>query len=389
MTRAEAKHRWFVAASSALVLTLVTSCGLFDEDRQTGSSAPLAGGCELKVDAEATGHRAEILTAVSGDRAGQVWAVGVRYAGSRPAPVITRWTGASWVRGLPEKNDFRDLRLEDVDARSADDVWAVGYDRVGPKALHWQGASWVSVPTATLEPHSAGNLFGVAVLAPDDAWAVGRMRSAGNDRPLIERWNGTSWRVVEDPAPLSHSSGLRDIAAIRTTSAWAVGWTVDGDGTYRTLIERWDGRVWRLVAGPPIRGDAVLSSVAARAPDDVWAIGWSWTQSRTLSLVLHWDGSTWATERLPSASGHHARPSSLSVAQDGVIAVGQAPNPEGVLEPSAFRWDGSAWSQIPVEEAGPAGGDLSGVTTLRDGTVIAVGSVAGTSGYRSLVERGC
>ncbi len=45
-------------------------------------------------------------------------------------------------------------------------------------------------------------LFGVAILAGCDAWAVGDDRGSDNvTRTLIEHWNGSSWKVVASPDP--------------------------------------------------------------------------------------------------------------------------------------------------------------------------------------------
>ena len=39
-------------------------------------------------------------------------------------------------------------------------------------------------------------LRGIAAIAPDDVWAVGRMRKEGEWMTLIEHWDGKVWSVV-------------------------------------------------------------------------------------------------------------------------------------------------------------------------------------------------
>jgi hypothetical protein len=61
------------------------------------------------------------------------------------------------------------------------------------------------------------------------------------------------------------------------------------------LIARWDGSTWSTVLSPS-QGTLAngLDAVAARAADDVWAVGYSSSAAgRSDALVLHWDGSAW------------------------------------------------------------------------------------------------
>src|SRR5262249_7239759 len=42
-------------------------------------------------------------------------------------------------------------------------------------------------------------LDSVAVVSGSNAWAVGYSTTTGWDHTLIERWNGTSWKIVASP----------------------------------------------------------------------------------------------------------------------------------------------------------------------------------------------
>jgi hypothetical protein len=55
-------------------------------------------------------------------------------------------------------------------------------------------------------------LLGVDATSSSNAWAVGRADDVSSPfrRPLIQRWNGTSWSIVSSPRPAVDSE-LRDV----------------------------------------------------------------------------------------------------------------------------------------------------------------------------------
>ena len=63
-------------------------------------------------------------------------------------------------------------------------------------------------------------------------------------------WDGTSWSIVPSPTP----GGLADLAAVVAVGlndVWAAGGSVDRQvNAGRTLVERWDGMGWTVVASP-------------------------------------------------------------------------------------------------------------------------------------------
>jgi hypothetical protein len=86
------------------------------------------------------------------------------------------WNGTTWAI-IPSPNDGSQSFLNAVSAGAEDDAWAVGSSYRGtteyPLIAHWDGASWSLVSGGTAS-EELGALTGVAALAPDDVWAVGR-----------------------------------------------------------------------------------------------------------------------------------------------------------------------------------------------------------------------
>ncbi|HEY2475647.1 MAG TPA: hypothetical protein VGI19_12730, partial [Candidatus Cybelea sp.] len=113
------------------------------------------------------------------------------------------------------------------------------------------------------------SLGGVVAVDADDIWAVGASEGAPSyaTRTLIERWNGSSWSIVQSPNVGTKGNSLFDIASVSAKSVWSAGYYVDqSDALDRTLIERWNGKAWRVVkSGNPGRDYDQLHAI--------WSIG--------------------------------------------------------------------------------------------------------------------
>jgi hypothetical protein len=213
-------------------------------------------------------------TAVGGSGPDDVWAVGPR--------TLQHFDGTSWhtVR-LPNARAM----LHGVTARAPDDVWVVGhvpdrgpgYDRTGhPYAAHFDGTGWTRL--AVPHPSTDARLASVSASSSDDVWAVGHAEPAVHNPggAFIRHFDGTQWRRVH-PAVEDGSFGLTGVVAAGSSEVWAVGhrdgFTEEGFPVWRTLIERWNGRKWRVVSSESdTDNDNFLTSVAA-TPDSVWAVG--------------------------------------------------------------------------------------------------------------------
>jgi hypothetical protein len=205
--------------------------------------------------------------------------------------VAMHWNGTRWsLVGTP---DIENPLFSSLAGLAADDVWAAGssFAFASPHrtlAEHWDGTSWQIVPT----PNIAGAenvLASVAAIASDDVWAVGQTSLDGSRaRTLVEHWNGTSWVIVPSPNADPSWNSLTGVAAISANDVWAVG--VRGQGTsQRTLIEHWDGASWSIVTSPNPQRDRGNAAVGV-APDlsgGAWSVGYTFTpdyQDRPIAL---------------------------------------------------------------------------------------------------------
>jgi len=274
------------------------------------------------------------------------------------------WDGNSWTLvSTPYSRNgqtFTESALNGADALGSNSVWAVGYaapsgsrSRIGYETLieRWDGTQWklVASPNVGADTNS---LTGVDALKSDLAWAVGFYRTEKVRHSLILRWDGASWKVVSNPAINASGSSLLDVAAASTDDIWAVGYKTFRKKATESLVLHYNGSAWQQVYMPPIgSGENVLTSVSVGSSDNVWAAGYYVDGNHYKTLTLRYDGTIW--RHVPSANGEQG----VSVLRDIEVssqsdawAVGFNNRRPSLNTFAAYtqHWDGSAWSAVPT-----------------------------------------
>ncbi|MBA3551905.1 MAG: hypothetical protein H0W27_03395 [Actinobacteria bacterium] len=266
--------------------------------------------------------------------------------------------------------------------------------------------SWTRM--ATPNPGNVRNfLSDVAVLAPDDVWAVGGYKwdpqapptpspgghmptgglRRGLNHPLALHWDGVSWAQVAFPEPTAQQIAnptdtiITAFEAISPDDVWAVG----SGGVYGGpgFFVHWDGSRWSFVAEA---GESAVKDLAARSSDDIWAIGDPAHRNGTQPIVHRWNGSTWTEVAFPELPGRENYLNGVSPVSDAEAwAVGRSWD-----QPVMSRWGGSAWNLMEISTDGRAD-QLSDVAATGEGIAWAVGSsfddVDGTAPERGLIYR--
>jgi len=242
-----------------------------------------------------------------------------------------------------------------------------------PGAAAAPGPGWSVVPTPSPAGATESALFGVACSSAGACTAVGYFQASNRSAPLAERWDGTAFSV--QPVPRAgFSSMLHGVSCPAANACTAVGasriFTGGGEFRFVPLAERWDGTAWSIqpLPGP---GVAALYGVSCPAVSDCTAVGAGGAEQ--------WNGSAWSPEPVPSPPGAvpgTVFPRAVSCpAPSACIAVGSfsvSTSSSSGLRPLAERWDGSAWSVLPVPT--PAGGGaLDGVSCSAATACTAVG----------------
>ncbi len=353
----------------------------------------------------ATQYAQSRLSGLSALSQADVWAVGMNTAGegnNLAASLIERWDGSAWRIVANPGAGF----LNSVAAVSPQDVWAVGYQlstvssAMWILAEHWNGTQW-SVVSTPIPGQTDSEFNSVVAQSANSVWAAGYFNGLGfSPQPLIERWDGSAWRVVNSPLPEGATAGSFKAMSVvpGSSQVWATGSVrygapPQGIGYFQPLIERWDGSAWRIVASPALPAGALageLNGVVALSATDAWAVGDYTASDHTIrTLIAHWDGSSWKVVPSPNEWG------SLS----GVAAVGardaravgyhmtgaEGSAQIGIVE----RWNGIAWSvaESPTPQ-GVTHSSLAAIATDGAGGYWAVGSYPNTDSVpQALIAR--
>lgn len=209
--------------------------------------------------------------------------------------------------------------------------------------------------TTTSAPAGAlGQAFSVAAASPADVLAVGGFNPGQPPtlvltKPYAEHWNGSGWSATSVPLGTVYppSSGqaaqLNGVAEPGPADGWAVGTVSDlASLASQTLAYHWDGTAWTRSPTPNPAGKTLtnqLSAVAARAANDVWAVGGDGYPE--VSLVLHWNGSAWrqvSVQNIGALAAVTVAPGRVWIAADGN---------------QVEQFDGTAWTKLPAPPVTP------------------------------------
>jgi hypothetical protein len=209
------------------------------------------------------------------------------------------------------------------------------------------GLSAAASSAATTAPAYV-TLNGVAALSSSSAWAVGSWSQTGGVyKSLIEHWNGSKWQIKASPSPGTNMNSLNAVAALSGTQAWAVGDHSTSGQSLKTLIEHWNGSSWTVQASPsPVTGNNTLSSVVALSRTSVWAVGYTLsTTGAERTLIEHWNGSSWKVQSSPSPTSTSILTGVTAVSNSNAWAVGYSQSSDGVYTKTLVEhWNGSSWN---------------------------------------------
>jgi hypothetical protein len=234
---------------------------------------------------------------------------------------------------------------------------------------------------------ATNKLNGVSAVSRSAAWAVGYSFNGSSNKALIERWNGRRWRVQRSPNPGSTGTTLYGVAAVSGSSAWAVGAAAEGF-TSNTVIEHWNGRRWRVQPSPNAQpGPDELTAIAALSNSNAWAVGSSDLLGRT--LIEHWNGRRWRLQASPSpASFSNVLTSVAAISARNVWAVGYTiEKGSSTTRTLTEHWNGRRWTVHTSPSPGNQSNLLGGVTASGPSDVWAVGSTTTDSVQSALIER--
>ncbi len=302
-----------------------------------------------------------------------------------------RSSSAGWrIQSAPNPPNQKLGGLYGVSCVSASACVAVGESDLGVLVEQWDGQQWQVQETPN--PPDLSGLSGVSCVSASDCVAVGGIGFGFGLTQLVERWNGQQWQRQQAPTP--GASALGGVSCVSASVCVTAGWTLElASGV---LVERWDGRQWQRqqaphqLPPPTFKGPVYsfgLSGVSCVSARDCVAVGNGVTKSGV--LVERWDGRRWRVQYAPGPEhSKYPNESELSgvscVSASDCVAVGSS----GLSSESRVlveRWDGRRWQVQPAPK--PKGSGLSDVSCVSASACVAVGSSRVSSETRVLVER--
>ena len=255
-------------------------------------------------------------------------------------------------------------------------------------------AQWV--PT-TLPPPSTNGYSQVASISCTSASFCMAVGAYGNVRDyqtgLSERWNGSSWVRIANPASLLEGGPftLTSVSCANPSFCMAGG---EVNGTQQ-LIEEWNGSRWApSLASPPTSQYpySVIYSLSCASPSMCMAVGADFAAAIDyldgVPIAEQWDGRSWTAAAAFSEQSEYAgvavscpTPVYCLAIDDPRYAGGGgfvAPGHSGP-SPVSMTWDGRAWTTVDLPN--PSGErtymTLASVSCASSTACVAVGSIAG------------
>jgi hypothetical protein len=251
----------------------------------------------------------------------------------------------------------------------------------------WNGIGWIPMPV----PGPSGDvpsLAGVSCLSATSCVAVGSVSPSSSSltRPLAEAWNGTRWALLSAKDPgTRYGAGLSAVSCVSATDCEAVGTVFYPDRPYEiahALVERWNGTAWRIVGTqtPTLglhRGTSLsgVSCVAANACTAVGGVERAVASANSTPLAERWNGRSWsiASVRHPAAALLEGV-SCTSVTN--CVAVGADADDQTVTAPAvAEHWNGKTWSSAVFPTITHVIGNLTAVSCASSKACTAVGTI--------------
>jgi hypothetical protein len=333
------------------------------------------------------------LSAVAATSAKDAWAVGSRDVGGAYQTLIEHWNGRAWsvvASPSPASGYHTTNALAAVVAIGPRNAWAFGWYEKRSTSFrtlieHWNGVRWSKVRSP--DSGTGENALGAAAArSATDIWTVGYRNNPGRRRTLTEHWNGTRWTIAPSPSVGSGDNFLFGVATSAAGPVWAVG--TNPRSFSRTLAMNWAGSSWTVTpTADPGDGDRFLQAVAAPSATSALAVGSYLRGQKTYALAEQWTGSAWSVVPSASPGGYFNSLQAIAATSPASAwAVGASSRrPGGQFRAIAEHWDGTAWTKASIPSPGHGDDWLYGIAAVPRGGAWAVGG----TGNAVLIEHHC
>lgn len=228
-------------------------------------------------------------------------------SGSTPGNEVNFTTTPWKIKESPNPAGASDSNLYDVSCEPSTSVCtSVGKStnsgNDSPVAQRWNGTSWSEQTAAKKSGATHTRLFGVDCPSETRCLAVGNHQSSEGASVLSEIWNEGKWTVQTTPLPTEATeSEFSAIGCNNTAECTAVGSALIG-GVETAIAERWKSPTWSLSSLPIPKG---AKASRLNGVDCLWsnfcvAVGSYIPEGKFLpeSLVMFWNAE-WTVQSVP------------------------------------------------------------------------------------------
>ena len=326
-----------------------------------------------------SGAKEDALAAVSCTSSTACTAVGKALPGAEKGqnsiPVADGWSGSSWSAQSPlTVPPLTEDKMSGVSCPSSSRCLAVGRNVAAEESFLelWNGSEWKFTNSAI-----AGEVKKISCPSTTYCIAVGASSGGG-----LSYWKATesggTWTLSSGtpPTPSGGSSPiLKDVACSAESACTAVG-AYKAESTWKPLVERWNGTSWSVQSAPnPSEGTAeeAMRAVSCSSSTSCVAVG----TAASKPFAETWNGTSWSISAPPNPTGATAVslkgvscPSSSSCVLVGHYTVGG-----GYAKGLAEIWNGMTWSLmvVPTPAESEGGSELLGISCLSPRSCVAVG----------------
>ncbi len=306
---------------------------------------------------------------------GSLVAAGLLFAGAQAA-------SANWLElDTPNVSGATTWEFTAVSCTSPSICMAVGDSSDGTSRLLAENrtkAGWTIQPIP--QPAAGSALLSVWCTFSFSCTAVGDAPHGSNGTvPLAEHWNGTKWRIQTTPAPKgAANSQFSDVACASALDCVAVGFASASVNSEVPLVERWNGTSWKIEKAPTRSGftESTLNGVSCTSATRCIAVGGSFKPSKFVTLAEIWNGSKWTIQATPNTTSGGSLNAIHCLTRTDCMAVG-----DGL----GARWNGGKWSLVKLGFPGtPA--DLTSISCLKTGVCYADGGFFSEAVLTGVIE---
>jgi Ser-Thr-rich glycosyl-phosphatidyl-inositol-anchored membrane family len=342
-----------------------------------------------------TGGSDNSLSAVKCTSSTSCMAVGAYSNGSVQQTLVEGWNGSIWAVIASPNLGSSSNALSGVSCTSSTSCVAVGtYAKAGVEQTlveNWNGTNW-TIATSPNSGTGSNILSSVACASSTSCVAVGYYFNASSiAQTLVESWTGSAWTISSSPNRPSSTNSLAGVSCTSASACTAVGASVNGASIAQTLVENWNGTSWSISSSlnPGVITNE-LNGVKCTSSTSCMAVGDYYNASNVdQTLVERWNGSTWAVVASPDQGTRQNYLSGIACpSATSCVAVGFFRNASSVPQTLVESWNGSTWAIVASPNPSGSSTSLSGVACPSSTSCTAVGAYTSSGAFQTLVETG-